>query len=74
VGAPPIVVIGTTNDPATPYEQTAKLAGMLGVGHVLTWQGEGHTAYPQTDCLRRAVDGYLIRLAVPAAGLTCPPK
>jgi pimeloyl-ACP methyl ester carboxylesterase len=74
VGAPPIVVIGTTNDPATPYEQAAKLAGMLGVGQVLTWQGEGHTAYPQTDCLRRAVDGYLIRLAVPAIGLTCPAK
>jgi pimeloyl-ACP methyl ester carboxylesterase len=73
-GAPPIVVVGTTNDPATPYEQTAKLADMLGVGRVLTWQGEGHTAYPQTDCLRRAVDGYLIRLAVPSAGLTCPPK
>jgi pimeloyl-ACP methyl ester carboxylesterase len=73
-GAPPIVVIGTTNDPATPYAQTAKLAGMLGVGRVLTWQGEGHTAYPQTDCVRRAVDGYLIRLAVPAKGLTCPPS
>jgi pimeloyl-ACP methyl ester carboxylesterase len=74
VGAPPIVVVGTTNDPATPYEQAGKLADMLGVGQVLTWQGEGHTAYPQTDCLRRAVDGYLIRLAVPAKGLTCPPK
>ncbi|HEY2673371.1 MAG TPA: alpha/beta hydrolase [Rugosimonospora sp.] len=72
VGAPPIVVIGTTNDPATPYEQTAKLAGMLGVGQVLTWQGEGHTAYPQTECIRQAVDGYLTNLTVPAAGLTCP--
>jgi pimeloyl-ACP methyl ester carboxylesterase len=71
-GAPPIVVVGTTNDPATPYEQTAKLAGMLGVGQVLTWQGEGHTAYPQTSCIRNAVDGYLIRLAPPAPGLTCP--
>jgi pimeloyl-ACP methyl ester carboxylesterase len=74
VGAPPIVVVGTTNDPATPYEQAGKLADMLGVGQVLTWQGEGHTAYPQTDCLRRAVDGYLIQLAVPAKGLTCPAK
>jgi len=74
VGAPPIVVVGTTNDPATPYVQAAKLATMLGVGQVLTWQGEGHTAYPQTDCLRRAVDGYLIGLAVPAIGLTCPAK
>jgi pimeloyl-ACP methyl ester carboxylesterase len=72
VGAPPVVVIGTTNDPATPYGQTAKLAGMLGVGRVLTWQGEGHTAYPQTDCIRTAVDDYLINLSVPADGLVCP--
>ncbi len=73
-GAPPIVVVGTVNDPATPYEQTAKLAGMLGVGHVVTWQGEGHTAYPQTTCIRAAVDAYLINLSVPPDGLTCPPR
>ena len=48
-GAPPIVVVGTTGDPATPYESTAKLADMLGTGQVLTWEGEGHTAYPETD-------------------------
>jgi pimeloyl-ACP methyl ester carboxylesterase len=74
VGAPPIVVVGTINDPATPYEQTAKLAEMLGVGHVLTWEGEGHTAYPQTTCIRAAVDAYLINLTVPPDGLRCPPK
>jgi pimeloyl-ACP methyl ester carboxylesterase len=74
VGAPPIVVVGTTNDPATPYEQTAKLANMLGVGHVVTWQGEGHTAYPQTTCIRAAVDAYLLNLSVPPDGLTCPPR
>jgi pimeloyl-ACP methyl ester carboxylesterase len=71
-GAPPIVVVGTTGDPATPYEQTAKLADMLDVGVVLTWEGEGHTAYPQTECVTRAVDRYLIDLAVPQAGLRCP--
>jgi len=72
VGAPPIVVVGTTGDPATPYESTAKLARMLGVGTVLTWEGEGHTAYPETTCIRRAVNGYLIDLKVPAPNLTCP--
>ncbi|MDQ7906575.1 alpha/beta hydrolase [Phytohabitans sp. ZYX-F-186] len=71
-GAPPIVVVGTTGDPATPYEQTAKLADMLGVGVVLTWEGEGHTAYPQTECVTRAVDRYLIDLEAPQAGLRCP--
>ena len=71
-GAPPIVVVGTKGDPATPYESTAKLAAMLGTGTVLTWNGEGHTAYPSTTCIRNAVDGYLIDLKVPAVGLTCP--
>jgi pimeloyl-ACP methyl ester carboxylesterase len=71
-GAPPILVVGTTGDPATPYEQTPKLAAMLGVGTVLTWQGEGHTAYPQTRCITQAVNKYLIDLTVPAKGTTCP--
>jgi pimeloyl-ACP methyl ester carboxylesterase len=73
-GAPPIVVVGTTGDPATPYENTADLAGMLGVGHVLTSEGEGHTAYPSTTCIVSAVDKYLLDLTVPQEGLRCPPK
>jgi hypothetical protein len=73
-GAPPILVVGTTGDPATPYEQTPKLASMLGVGRVLTWEGEGHTAYPQTTCITDAVDGYLVDLKVPQEGLRCPAR
>jgi hypothetical protein len=73
-GAPPIVVVGTTGDPATPYENTAQLAGMLGVGRVLTWEGEGHTAYPNTPCIARAVNDYLINLSVPKEGLRCPAR
>ena len=73
-GAPPIVVVGTTGDPATPYENTAELAEMLGTGRVLTWEGEGHTAYPSTRCIVAAVDRYLIDLQVPKAGLRCPAK
>jgi pimeloyl-ACP methyl ester carboxylesterase len=72
VGAPPIVVVGTKGDPATPYESTAKLADMLGTGTVVTWDGEGHTAYPETPCIRKAIDSYFIDLKVPAKGLTCP--
>lgn len=73
-GAPPIVVVGTTGDPATPYEQTQRLATMLGVGRVLTWQGEGHTAYPQTRCITDAVDDYLINLRLPRDGHRCPTR
>jgi pimeloyl-ACP methyl ester carboxylesterase len=73
-GAPPILVVGTTGDPATPYEQTAALATMLGVGVVLTCQGSGHTAYLETRCVNDAVDQYLIELKVPEQGKTCPPR
>ncbi|HKE63859.1 MAG TPA: alpha/beta hydrolase, partial [Micromonosporaceae bacterium] len=71
-GAPPILVVGTKNDPATPYEGTAKLANMLGVGEVLTWDGDGHTAYPQTACITSAVDNYLLALKMPPTNTVCP--
>ena len=71
-GAPPIVVVGTTGDPATPYANTAKLAGLLGTGHIVTWQGEGHTAYPQTACVRENISNYLLTTNAPPDGLTCP--
>jgi hypothetical protein len=74
VGAPPIVVVGTTGDPATPYENTAELATILGTGHVLTWEGEGHTAYPHTACIANAVNAYLIDLRVPPQGQRCPAR
>lgn len=73
-GAPPILVVGTTGDPATPYENTQKLVDMLGVGRVLTWEGEGHTAYPLTRCITEAVDDYLVNLKLPREGLRCPPR
>jgi pimeloyl-ACP methyl ester carboxylesterase len=74
-GAPPIVVVGTTGDPATPYESTEKLANLLGVGQVLTYDGEGHAeGYVDSSCIRRAVNNYLIDLVVPEKGLRCQPS
>jgi pimeloyl-ACP methyl ester carboxylesterase len=70
-GAPPIVVVGTTGDPATPYESTQRLADMLGVGVVVTYDGEGHTAYPESDCVAGNVNAYLVDLDVPEDGVTC---
>jgi pimeloyl-ACP methyl ester carboxylesterase len=70
-GAPPILVVGTTGDPATPYESTPRLAEMLGVGVVLTNEGEGHTAYPGSSCVDDAVNAYLVDLTVPEDGTTC---
>lgn len=71
-GEAPLVVVGTVGDPATPYESTQKLADMLGNSVVVTWEGEGHTAYSETTCIQRAIDNYLIDLVVPENGLTCP--
>ncbi|GLZ80152.1 proteinase [Actinorhabdospora filicis] len=73
-GGPEILVVGTTGDPATPYVNAGKLAAQLGNAEVLTWEGEGHTAYPKTACVTAAVNGYLLELTTPPAGTVCPPK
>lgn len=71
-GSPPIVVVGTTGDPATPYSEAQALSSELQRGVLLTRVGEGHTAYPYSSCIRSAVDTYLIDLKAPAAGTRCP--
>lgn len=71
-GAPPIVVIGTTGDPATPYEWSVSLAEQLSSGVLVTYEGEGHTAYGRSnDCIADAVDAYLVDGTVPEEGLVC---
>jgi pimeloyl-ACP methyl ester carboxylesterase len=71
-GSAPILVIGTQGDPVTPVAGATDMAGALTNGTLLTWQGNGHTAYPKTDCVTAAVNAYLIDLTVPADGTTCP--
>ncbi|MGW4203992.1 alpha/beta hydrolase [Streptomyces sp. NPDC004726] len=72
-GAAPILVIGTTGDPATPYEGAKKMADALGVGVgvLITNKGEGHGAYGGSDCVTKLVDAYLLNGKVPANGKTC---
>jgi pimeloyl-ACP methyl ester carboxylesterase len=71
-GSPTIVVVSTTNDPATPYENGVKLAKELPHAVLITHEGEGHTAYSQGDsCIDDAVDKYLLTLEAPASNLTC---
>ncbi|MFI9821801.1 alpha/beta hydrolase [Streptomyces sp. NPDC052013] len=72
--AAPILVIGNTGDPATPYEGARKMARALGegVGVELTYRGQGHGAYDSKNrCVRNAVHGYLLDGKVPAAGTVC---
>ncbi|MDQ0940928.1 alpha/beta hydrolase [Streptomyces sp. V1I1] len=72
-GAAPILVVGTTGDPATPYEGAKKMADELGagVGVLLTNKGEGHGAYGNGACVTGTVDAYLLDGKVPANGKTC---
>ncbi|WP_030548505.1 alpha/beta hydrolase [Streptomyces exfoliatus] len=72
-GAAPILVVGTTGDPATPYEGAVKMAKELGdgVGVLVTNKGEGHGAYGTSKCVTRTVDAYLLDGKVPAYGTTC---
>jgi pimeloyl-ACP methyl ester carboxylesterase len=71
-GAAPILVVGTTNDPATPYEWAKSLASQLSSGRLLTRTGQGHTAYlPGGTCIRQAIDRYLVQGTLPAVGTVC---
>lgn len=71
-GAAPILVVGTTGDPATPYEWSVSLADQLESATLLTYDGPGHTAYGRSnDCVTRAVDAYLVDGEPPADGTTC---
>ncbi|WP_330466678.1 alpha/beta hydrolase [Streptomyces longwoodensis] len=71
-GAAPIVVVGTTRDPATPYRWAQALAGQLASGRLLTYEGDGHTAYGRgSSCIDTAIDTYLLRGTPPAEGKRC---
>jgi pimeloyl-ACP methyl ester carboxylesterase len=71
-GSTDIVVIGTTGDPATPVEWAASLRKQLGQASLLTWKGEGHTAYGRSnDCIGNAVDSYLVDGKTPADNTVC---
>jgi pimeloyl-ACP methyl ester carboxylesterase len=73
-GAAPVLVIGNTGDPATPYEGARRMADELGkgVGVELTWRGEGHGAYGSgSDCVDSAVNAYLLKGTVPKDGKVC---
>jgi pimeloyl-ACP methyl ester carboxylesterase len=70
-GAPPIVVIGTTNDPATPFAWAQNVAATFEHGALLTREGTGHVAYFSSSCVRRVVDAYVVNLTPPAPGTVC---
>jgi homoserine acetyltransferase len=66
------VVIGTTGDPATPYEEAVALAEQLESGVLITREGDGHTAFrANNECVNSAVDAFYLKGTVPEDGLRC---
>jgi pimeloyl-ACP methyl ester carboxylesterase len=71
-GAKPIVVVGTTRDPATPYQGAVSLAAELDSGVLISRDGDGHTGYHQGNaCVDQAVETYFLTGTPPTDGLKC---
>ncbi|WP_432164224.1 alpha/beta hydrolase [Streptomyces tendae] len=73
-GAAPVLLVGNTGDPATPYEGAARMAQRLGekVGVELTYEGEGHGAYDSGNaCVQDTVNAYLLNGTLPKPGTVC---
>ncbi|NUP75548.1 MAG: alpha/beta fold hydrolase [Sinomonas sp.] len=71
-GSSTIMVVGTTGDPATPVQWAGSLRAELGNAALLTWNGQGHTAYGRgSTCVDHAVDGFLTEGKAPQDGARC---
>ena len=71
-GSPPILVMGTTRDPATPLAWAKALAKQLDNGVLVVRNGDGHTGYNQGNiCADDAVENFLVSDKVPADGTRC---
>ncbi|HEX4057650.1 MAG TPA: alpha/beta hydrolase [Galbitalea sp.] len=78
-GSAPILVIGTTGDPATPYAMAQHVSTLLQNGHLITYHGDGHTAYnkdtsPADECVNSAVDNFFVHGTVPKTDPQCGAK
>jgi hypothetical protein len=70
-GVPPILVVGASNDPATPYVWSKDVSEQIPGSVLLTRIGNGHTSYEFSDCISADEDAYLTNLALPPQGTTC---
>ena len=71
-GAEPILVVGTSRDPATPLEWAEALASQLESGVLVARDGDGHGGYNAgNDCVDDVVEAYLVSGTVPKSDVTC---
>jgi pimeloyl-ACP methyl ester carboxylesterase len=70
--ANPVLVIGNTIDPATPYASAVAMARQLGRARLLTLDGYGHTALLNPSaCIQRYEVRYFIVGTLPPRGASC---
>lgn len=69
-GAPPVLVVATTGDPATPPDAAERVAARL-EGRLLIHDGEGHVALGSSSCATDAIRAYLTDLTLPPEGARC---
>lgn len=71
-GSAPLLLVGTTRDPATPYVWAQSVARQLDNSVLLTYDSDGHTGYlGGNPCVQRNVHRYLVDLVLPRPGTTC---
>ncbi|MBP2474071.1 pimeloyl-ACP methyl ester carboxylesterase [Crossiella equi] len=70
-GSAPILVVGTTGDPDTPYQDSVVLSKTLANARLLTFVGEGHSGFSNSECARQATAAYLVEEKLPARGARC---
>lgn len=70
-GIAPVLVIGTTGDAATPYEWAVAVSEQIDNARLVTFEGDVHTAYNTSPCVRDLVDHYFVDGKVPQLGARC---
>ena len=67
------MVVGTKYDPATPYKWALGLSSQLTSSVLLTYEGDGHTAYMRgSECIDKEIENYLVDGTVPVKNIICP--
>lgn len=72
-GAPPIMVVGTANDPVTPLQGSERAAQQLTSAILVSWQGSGHGGLGMSTCVTDAARAFLQDGRLPHSGVACPP-
>ncbi len=70
--APPMLIVSTKHDPATPYQWGQRVVEQLGNARLLTWDNHQHTGYTNgSECIDAAVDTFWLSGELPTAGVVC---